>query len=84
MTKADVDELVALLRHHAVIVPVVGAVQLCRDPDDDVVIETALRGRADMLVKRDDDLKGAAEGADILAAAGIAVVSVQRFLDALD
>jgi len=59
-------------------------VQLCRDPDDDVVIETALRGQADMLVTRDDDLKRVPELANILTAAGIAVVTVQRFLDALN
>ena len=84
ITPDDVDELVTLLRRRAEVVPIVGDVRLCRDPDDDMVIETALRGHADMLVTRDEDLKGASEVADALASVGIAVVSVRRFLAALD
>lgn len=80
ITPEDVDELALLLRRRAEIVPVVGEVKLCRDPDDDVVIETAVRGRADLLVTRDQDLKGAPEVADVLATVGIAVVSVRQFL----
>jgi putative PIN family toxin of toxin-antitoxin system len=84
VTQPDVAELVVLLRRAAVVVPVSGTVQLCRDPDDDVVIETALRGQADMLVTRDDDLKRVPELDNILTAAGIAVITVQHFLDALN
>lgn len=84
VTPADIADLVALLRERAEIVPVSGAVQLCRDPDDDVVIETALNGRADALVRRDDDLKAASEVAAILGEQGIAVLTVRRFLAALE
>lgn len=84
ITPEDVDELVSLLRRRAEIVPVVGEIRLCRDPDDDMVIETAQRGRADLLVTRDEDLKGTREVADALASVGISVVSVRRFLAALD
>lgn len=41
--------------------PVTGAVRWCRAPRDDMVIETALNGHADVLVSRDDDLKRAPE-----------------------
>ena len=84
ITAEDIDELVTLLRRRAEVVPVVGEVRLCRDPDDDMVIETALRGHADMLVTRDEDLKGASEISEALGSRGIAVVSVRRFLAALD
>jgi uncharacterized protein len=84
VTSADREELISLLRARAIIVPVEGAVQVCRDPDDDVVIETALRGRAELLVTRDDDLKRAAEVIAILSKVGIGVLSVQRFLAELD
>ena len=84
VTPADVADLVALLRERAEVVPVTGVVQICRDPDDDVVIETALNGRADALVSRDDDLKAASDVAAILSERGVAVLTVRRFLAALE
>ncbi len=84
ITPEDAAALVSLLRRAAETVPVIGEIELCRDPDDNIVIETALRGRADMLVTRDEDLKGDWEVAAVLSSAGIAVVSVRRFLAALD
>jgi|GraSoiStandDraft_28_1057319.scaffolds.fasta_scaffold331117_2 uncharacterized protein len=62
---------------------VTGSVRICRDPDDDMVIETAINGRADVLVSRDDDLKRSPEVAAVLAERGVRVLTVQRFLDAL-
>src|SRR5579875_153653 len=47
ITEADADELIELLRTRAEEIAVSGAVRVCRDPDDDVVIETAVSGRAD-------------------------------------
>ena len=84
VTSEDIIELVALLRARAETTAVSGTLQLCRDPDDDLVIETALNGRADVLVTRDDDLKGAADVAAVLARRGIAVLTVRRFLTALE
>jgi predicted nucleic acid-binding protein len=49
-----------------------------------MVIETAINGRADMLVSRDDDLKRSPQVTATLAERGSRVLSVQRFLDALD
>lgn len=48
----DVDALVGLMRERAVVVPLAGEVQLCRDPDDDMLIEAAIVGGADILVTR--------------------------------
>ena len=61
-----------------------GAVRLCRDPKDDMVIETALNGQADALVTRDDDLKGESELVTALQERGVAVLTVRRFLELLD
>jgi putative PIN family toxin of toxin-antitoxin system len=77
---ADIDELVALLRMRAVIVAPPGNLRLCRDPDDDIVIETALVGRAGFVVTRDDDLRGAPEVVAYLEDLGIPVHSVRRVL----
>ena len=38
------------------VVPAALPAPVCRDPDDDVVLATALSGRADYLVTGDDDL----------------------------
>lgn len=64
-------------------VAISGAVQLCRDPDDDMFIESAFVGRASALVTRDGDLKGADDITRILNAREIAVLSVQQFLASL-
>lgn len=81
----EADRLLALLRERAdELAEVTGAVRLCRDPRDDMFIETALKGHADVLVSRDDDLKRAPEVTTILAEHRVRVFTVQRFLDALD
>lgn len=67
LTRERADELAS----------VTGAVRLCRDPRDDMFIETAINGRADVLVSRDDDLKRAPEVAAHLGERGIRVVTVQ-------
>ena len=77
---AEVEELVGLLRMRAVLVFPPGHLRLCRDPDDDVVIETAVIGGADAVVTRDDDLKGASEVVSFLSELGIPVYSVRQFL----
>ena len=77
------DELVGVLvrmRATSDFVEVFGIEPVCRDPDDDMVIETVIRGDADVLVTRDDDLKGASEVADYLMAHGKQVLTVNQFL----
>jgi predicted nucleic acid-binding protein len=61
-----------------------GAVHECRDPDDDLVLETALLGHAQYLVTRDDDIKRDLELIERLQAYGVTVLSVQQFLVKLD
>ena len=84
VTAEDVATLVELLRRRAELVPVTGAMRLCRDPGDDVVIETAVNGGADALVSRDCDLRGDAELVRVLRDRGVAVLSDSQFLVALD
>lgn len=80
ITASDADELVALIRMRAEIVVPPGILRLCRDPDDDAVIETAVVGRADLVVTRDDDLKGAPEVIAFLEEFDIPVLTVRQFL----
>jgi putative PIN family toxin of toxin-antitoxin system len=52
-----IQELIELISARAIWVEVRGEVSVCRDPHDNMVLETALLGRAEYLVTRDDDLK---------------------------
>lgn len=58
-------------------------INLCRDPHDNMFLETAIKGGAEYLVTRDDDLKRDPELLQKMAEFGIQVVSVQRFLNQL-
>jgi putative PIN family toxin of toxin-antitoxin system len=84
ITSAESDGLMAILRRGAEIVAVSVPVRICRDPDDDVLIETAVIGHADVLVSGDDDLKGDPNVVTFLAEQGIVVLSVREFLQRLD
>jgi putative PIN family toxin of toxin-antitoxin system len=84
ISSQDVEELLALLRSGAEHVSVGGTIRVCRDPEDDVVIETAIGGRADVLISGDHDLTQMAEVAECLARAGIRVVTVRPFLQELN
>src|SRR5262249_24733304 len=55
--ESEADELVALLRHSSELVtPPPLDSPVCRDPDDDTVLATALAANADCLVTGDKDL----------------------------
>lgn len=75
---------VAALGLRSANVRIPGAIHLCRDPDDDALIETATAaaGRADYLVTGDADLR-APEVAEFLAGYECRVVTVAEFLAAL-
>jgi putative PIN family toxin of toxin-antitoxin system len=53
----DVDDAIALLRDKFVIIePVALAQPVCRDPDDDQILGTALAGEAQCIITGDKDL----------------------------
>jgi putative PIN family toxin of toxin-antitoxin system len=81
-SRKEIAEYVEGLRAGAETVAVLGTVRLCRDADDDALIETAERGAVDYLVSEDEDLH-APEVKDYLSAAGIRVLKVREFLDEL-
>lgn len=83
LTSTDVDEFLQLIDERAVHVHVIGKYNICRDPDDDLVLETAMEGKAHYLVSRDDDLKRDVDLIQQMKAHGIEVLSVQQFLNLL-
>jgi uncharacterized protein len=60
-----------------------GKLQLCRDPDDDFLLETAIQGNAHYAVSRDDDIKRDLDLIAHLQRRGVEVVSVAKFLEVL-
>jgi putative PIN family toxin of toxin-antitoxin system len=80
----DVEEFLQLLIRHSQIVVPTGSVHECRDPDDDLILETAILGQAQYAVSRDDDIKRDLDLIKHLQAHGITVLSVQQFLTKLE
>jgi hypothetical protein len=56
---------------------------LCRDPDDDIVIATAVFGEVDFLLTEDNDLR-TPEIIDVLQQAGIQLISFNELVLLLD
>ena len=76
----DVAQLVALLVERSEIVNPSGTLRLCRDSRDDIVLETALIGKASCIVSRDDDIKGDEDLVEAMHSHGVSVHSVSNFL----
>jgi uncharacterized protein len=80
-------ELLRAFRSHLIhdieVVEAPGELQICRDPDDDKVIATALYGIVDYLVTEDDDLRETAV-ARALNDAGVTIVSMGELVKLLD
>ena len=74
VTATQADQTVRLLRTRLEVVePVALGAQVCRDPDDDVVLGTAVAGRCDAIVTGDKDLL------DLVSYRDIAIVSPRGF-----
>ena len=80
VTEADIRELLILIEERSEHVLVSGDINICRDMDDNLIIETALKGKAKYLVSRDDDVKMDTKITEFLSGSGISVLSVAKFL----
>ncbi len=83
LTGNEIEQFLHLLQTRALHVAPTGQLTLCRDPDGDAILETALLGGAEYAVSRDDDLKGDSDLVTQMKARGVRVLSVQKFLDLL-
>ena len=68
-------EAVTLLTRIAETVPTASRLEICRDPDDNGILELALDGRADLVVTGDSDLLALVEFRDVR------IVTPRLFLD---
>ena len=76
----DIEGLLILIEEKADHVLLQGSVTVCRDKDDDVVLETAITGNAEYIVSRDDDVKFDTRVSELLSRHGVSVLTVAKFL----
>jgi putative PIN family toxin of toxin-antitoxin system len=75
------DQLIELIGGDAIFVDIPGSLAVCRDPKDNMVLETAVAAGAEIIVTRDDDLKGDPAVAAFADEHDIQLLTVQRFVD---
>lgn len=74
-----------LLRAEATVIAPTVSISLCRDPKDDVLLQTAAAGRADYLVSADQDLTDDPYlKATMKTEYGVHIVTAAEFLAALE
>lgn len=77
----DIKELLILIEERSEHVLTTGNINICRDKNDNAVIETAIKGQALFLVTRDDDIKSDKKVSSFLMKYKISVVSIAQFLN---
>ena len=83
ITDEDITRFVEEIAAVVQLVPVLGEFNLCRDPDDDIVLETAIRGKAGYVITRDEDMTRDLDLQEHLERFDIEIMTVQRFIDIL-
>jgi putative PIN family toxin of toxin-antitoxin system len=77
----DVMRLIHVLKEAAELVEPAFGLKLCRDPDDDYLLDIAATARADFLVTGDKDLlDDSALRQTMLAGYGVKVITISEFL----
>lgn len=76
----EIETFVRLIAARASIVQTSGDLKICRDPDDNEILEAAILGQSQYLVTRDDDLKRDLDLIKALRRHRVRVVSVRQFL----
>lgn len=84
LATADIKELLVLIEERSEPVLLSGDVKICRDSSDNMVIETAVKGRVEYLVSRDDDLKHDGEVSFFLKQYDVSILTVAKFLSIIE
>ena len=80
----ELDAYFSAMSRGSVLADVSGGLRVCRDPKDDLIVETAIAGGARYLVSRDEDLTRDLDLVNALREHGVDVLTVARFLELLD
>ena len=78
--RLDAEIYVRLIAARANVAQTSGTLKICRDPDDDAILEAAIHGKSQYLVTRDDDLKRDLDLIKMARRNRVRVVSVRQFL----
>ncbi len=84
LSTETIEQFLELLQEKAIHVTPTGNLHLCRDPDDDMILETAIQGGAQYIVSRDDDLKDDTDLITHMKSHNLEILSVQHFFDRLN
>ena len=79
LTADDIKELLVLIEEHSEPVLLSGDVNICHDSNDNMVIETAVKGCVEYLVTRDEDIKHDRRVSSYLRKYSISVLFVAKF-----
>jgi putative PIN family toxin of toxin-antitoxin system len=80
VTDRERQRLVGRLYASAILVTPTGTLSICRDPQDDYLLELALLGQATHLVTEDDDLHEDSAIRSLLRGYGVQLMNVAQFL----
>jgi putative PIN family toxin of toxin-antitoxin system len=75
----QVDVFIQEISRKAQRVDITNSLKLCRDPQDDAILETAILGRASYVISRDEDLTRDTELRNRLQEFGVTPMTVRRF-----
>ena len=78
--RLDAEIYVRLIAARANVAQTSGTLKICRDPDDDAILEAAIHGKSQYLVTRDDDLKRDLDLIKMARRNRVRVVTVRHFL----
>lgn len=84
ITEDDIRELLILIEEKAEHTDLSNDVIICRDKNDNLIIETAIKGKAGFLVTRDDDIKFDEKTSSFLKKRGVTVISISKFLSLME
>lgn len=84
ISREEIDVLISSIAVNAERITLKGNIKLCRDPDDNMILETAIRGKAKYLITGDKDITNDKEVISFLSQHGVTVVSLPKFLDIIN
>ncbi len=79
----DIRDYVGGIANVATLVDATGTLTMCRDPDDNILLETAIVGHATHVISRDEDLTRDLTLQQHLKSNGVRLVTVNQFLNEL-